>query len=170
MTLQRFCMAMLTAAALAATAAMAQTATTTSTVTREASYPPTGLASSETAQINVTNLATASSNGTAASCTGSISFLNSSGTIIGTATSFTVTSGQTFSASLPFSKTGASGIRTEIRGTLSLTSTSDVPCNLSSSLETYDSTAGTTHIYLSNGADLGAGNGPGYGGPGGGGH
>ena len=43
------------------------------------SFGPIGLASSETAQINVVNTAAASSSGTAASCTGSVSFVNASG-------------------------------------------------------------------------------------------
>lgn len=143
-------------------AALAQTTTTNTTVTRQSSYAPTGLATSETAQVNVTNTATASSNGTAASCTGTISFLNSSGTAIGTATSFTVTSGQTFSVTLPFSKVGASGSRTVIRGVISLTETSGVPCELSWSMETYDSTSGASHTYQAGGGiDLGGG--PSYG-------
>jgi hypothetical protein len=45
--------------------------------------------------------------GVDASCTGSVSFVNSSGAIIGAATSFMVGSGQIFSASLPFARTAA---------------------------------------------------------------
>src|SRR5690242_17614359 len=97
---------------VAAAAAMGQTSATT---TRSTSLPPIGLAASETAQVSVVNLATATSGGTAASCTGSISFVNASGATIGTASSFTVTSGQTFSKALPYSTTAASG-RTVVRG------------------------------------------------------
>jgi hypothetical protein len=125
---------------------MAQT-TSSTTTTRSSSLPAIGLASSETAQINVTNLAGASARGTAASCTGSISFLNASGTTIGTATPFTVTSGQTFSAKLPYATTAASG-RTVVRGVVSLTTTSGTPCALTTTLETYDTTTGVTHIFL----------------------
>src|SRR5579859_6071398 len=114
MHLRRFSHVLFATAALAA-AAMAQTTTTSSTSTRQSTSAPIGLGSTETAQVNVVNTATASSSGTAASCTGSISFLNASGATIGTATPFTVTSGQIFSATLPFTKAGASGTRTEIR-------------------------------------------------------
>lgn len=156
MTFQRAFVTILTVAALAATAAMAQTTTTTTTTTatREATYPPVGLATSETLQINVVNLASNSSSGTAASCTGTITFVNPSGATIGSAASFTVTSGQTSSISLPFAKSGASA-RTEIRGVISYTVTSDVPCSLASSLETYDTATGVTHLFLSNEASAG---------------
>ena len=155
----------LLAAAVLTAGAMAQT-TTSSTVTRQFSYPPVGLAATETAQINVVNQAAASSTGTAASCTGSISFVNASGTAIGTATSFTVSTGQIASVALPFNKAGASGTRTEIRGVVSLTMTTGTgaaPCALATSLETYDTSTGATHIFLAN--EMG---GMGFGGPGGG--
>jgi hypothetical protein len=131
-------------------AAMAQT-TTTGTITRESNLPAVGLAPSETAQVNVVNLATASSSGTAASCSGTIAFVNGSGATIGTATPVTVTSGEIKSASLPFSMTGAAS-RTEIRAVLTLTETSGsgVPCALSSSFETYDTASGVTHVYVVN--------------------
>jgi hypothetical protein len=141
--------------ALTAACAFAQT-TSTTTSTRSFTYPPIGLGSTETAQVNVVNDATASSSGTAASCTGTISFLNSAGTAIGTATPFTVTSGQIASASVTFAKVGATGVRTEIRGVVTLTATSGsgVPCSLASSLETYDSTTGATHLHLDQGGGL----------------
>src|SRR5258706_11123090 len=85
----------------AAASAFAQGSTGSTTTTIQFSFPPTGLALTETAQINVTNIAAASSTGTAASCTGSVSFVNSSGATIGTATSFTVGTGQIASVSLP---------------------------------------------------------------------
>jgi hypothetical protein len=34
---------------------------------------------------------------------------------------------------------------------ISLTSTSSVPCSLSTSLETFDTSSGVTHVYLSTG-------------------
>ena len=165
MHLRRFVFAL-----IPALAAMAQTTTSTSTVTRSLSYPPIGLASSETAQINVANLATASSSGTAASCTGTVSFLNASGAAIGSASSFTLTSGQASSVSLPYAKAGGSG-RTEVRALITLTETpgSGIPCDLVSSLETYDTGTGVTHVFLSGPggaaggpADFGAGPGPGH--------
>jgi len=150
-------------------AAMAQTTTTTTTTTHESSSAPVGLATSETAQINLTNLATESASGTAASCTGTIAFVNAAGTAIGTATSFTIASGVTFSATLAFATVGATA-RTEFRGVVTLTQTSGVPCLISSSLDTHDTTSGVTHLYLAGVFD-GAGNGGGFGGggnPGGG--
>lgn len=142
---------MLAGIVLVSGAMMAQTTTTSSTLTRQTSTPPIGLGSTETAQINVTNLATASSSGTAASCTGSVSFVNAGGTTIGSATNFTVASGQTSSVSLPFNKAGASGTRTEIRGIVTRTQTTGsgaAPCSLSSSLEIYDTSTGATHAYF----------------------
>ena len=133
----------------------------TSSGTRTISLPPAGLGSTETARINVVNVASASSSGTAASCTGTISFLNASGTAIGSATSFTVTSGQISSASLPFSSAGLSGVRGEIRGEIQLTLTSGIPCSLAFSFETFDTATGASHIFLAN-----PGGGPGFGGGG----
>ncbi len=137
------------AAGLAASGTIAQT-TTSSTVTRTSSFVPVGLAISETAQINVVNLAQpAASGGTAPSCTGTISFMNSKGMAIGSATSFTLASGQIASATLPYVTTGATG-RTEIRGVVTSTSTrgSGVRCSLSSSLETFDTSTGVTHVFV----------------------
>lgn len=156
----------LSAGALGAVCALAQT-TTSSTSTVTSSSGPIGLGSSETLQVNVVNVASNSSSGTAASCTGTIGFVNSSGTAIGSATSFTVTSGQISSVSLPFAKVGASGARTEVRAVVTLTVTTGsgaAPCELRSSLETFDTSTGVTHAYLSNGpGGEGYGGGPGFG-------
>jgi hypothetical protein len=162
----RKCMLPLTAI-LITFSASAQT--TTTSATRSFDFPPVGLASSETMQINVANSATASSSGAAASCTGTISFTTSGGTAIGTAASFTVTSGEIYSATLPFTKTSATGIRVEIVGVISVTTTSGTPCALRTSLETFDTDSGDTHVYLAGfGGPGGPGGGPG--GPGGPGH
>jgi hypothetical protein len=137
--------------------------TTTTTTTHDTSLGPIGVASTETVQINVANLASNSSTGTAASCSGSVSFNNATGNAIGTSTSFTLTAGQISSVALPFAKIGASGTRAEVVGVLSLTttSTSDAPCDLHYSLETYDSTSGVTHVFVAGGAQAGpAGAGP----------
>jgi hypothetical protein len=163
----RKCMLPLTAI-LIAFSASAQTTSTTS-ATRSFDFPPVGLASSETMQINVVNSAAASSSGTAASCTGTISFTTSGGTVIGTAASFTVSSGEISSATLPFTKTSATGTRVEIVGVISVTATSGTPCALRTSLETFDTDSGDTHVYLAGfGGPGGPGGGPG--GPGGPGH
>jgi len=64
---------LLAAAVFTAGAALAQTGTaTTTTVTRSMTFAPAGLASSETAQVNLVNLASNPTSGTAASCTGSV--------------------------------------------------------------------------------------------------
>jgi hypothetical protein len=47
--------------------------------------------------------------------------------------------------------------RTEVIGVIGLTTTSmsQAPCDLHYSLETYDSTTGATHVYVSNAASGG---------------
>jgi hypothetical protein len=130
--------------------ALAQT-TTTTTTTRDTSIGPVGVGSTETIQINVFNLASNSTSGTAASCAGSVTFNNATGNAIGTSTSFTVTAGQISSVSMPFSKIASTGIRAEVLGVIALTTTSttEAPCDLHYSLETYDSTTGATHVFIS---------------------
>jgi hypothetical protein len=140
--------------------ALSAAAQSSTTATRSSSFPPVGLSSTETIQINVVNNASASSSGTAASCSGTISFTNSSGTIIGAATSFTVTHGQIFSASLPFSKAGASTTRAEIVGSVQLTLSNSTPCALVQSLETYDTSSGVTHVFLTGAQEQQGGFGP----------
>jgi hypothetical protein len=138
-------------------AAFAQTTTTGSTATRTFTFAPIGLAASETAQVNVINLAT----GTSASCTGTISFVsvpaNSTvGTAVGTTSTFTaLAAGASFSGKL-----AGSGSRQEIRGVVTVTLTQGTPCELAISMETYDSTLGVTHATLE-GGQL-AGYGPGH--------
>jgi hypothetical protein len=152
MLIRRLVTILAATAGLTSAVAIAQT-TTTTTRTQTSNLPPVGLASTETAQINVTNIAASSTTETA-SCAGTISFVNAAGTVIGSATSFTVASGVTSSASLPFAKTASTSTRTEVRGIIALTTTSDVPCALSTSLETYDTTSGVTHMYLSAGEPM----------------
>jgi hypothetical protein len=129
--------------ALATTVALAQT-----TTTRTSHLPPFGLGSTETARVNLTNIATAASGGTAPSCTGNVAFVSATGSTIGTATTFTIASGVTSSVSLAFSSAGLSGSRGEIRATITLTRTSGVPCSLLFSLETFDTSSGATHSYF----------------------
>jgi hypothetical protein len=147
MFLTRPALFLIASAAWMASSAAAQTS---ATFTRDFNYPPVGIASTETIQINVLNNAAASSSGTAASCTGTITFKNASGTTIGTAATFSGTSGQVFSASLPFSKAGATGTRAEIVGSVQLTTStsSSTPCALAQSLETFDTSSGVTHVFL----------------------
>ncbi len=109
-----------------------------------------GLGSTETAQIAVVNLANAPSSGPAASCIGSIAFFNAAGTIIGTATTFTLGTGQVASARLPFASAGASGVRVLIRGVVTVTRVveSGVSCTPAATLDTFDNSSGVTnHRY-----------------------
>lgn len=141
----------------AAVSAFGQT-TMPLTRTSMSSLPPVGLASTETAQVNVVNTVPASPSGAAAACTGSIAFSSTAGAIIGSATAFNVGSGQIFSVKLPYSSAETSGTRTVIRATISLTTISPVaangtaealppPCMLAYSLETYDTATGVTHVF-----------------------
>jgi hypothetical protein len=124
--------------------------------------PPMGFGGTETAQVSVVNTAPGSS-GVAASCQGSVSFYDPSGSIVGTSSSFTVGTGQIFSAKLPHASTGAAGLSTLIRAEIGLStapSTGSIlgsapsvpathPCELVFSLETYDSATGITHAVVS---------------------
>jgi len=160
MSKRNFVVTSLLAAALAMSA-FAQTTTTTTTSTRTFSFPPVGLGSTETAQVNVVNMASASSSGTAASCTGSIQFANASGTVIGKATTFTVGAGQISSVTLPFGTSGFSGTHGDFVASVTQTVTipQTAPCDLVVSLETYATATGETHAVLT-----GQGGGPAYGG------
>ena len=84
-----------------------------------------------------------------ASCAGSVSFLNAAGTVVGTAATFTATTGQTVSVRLPCASAGAAGQRAVLRPVITLTGASNVPCKLDTSLETYDTATGVTHTYQS---------------------
>lgn len=109
-----------------------------------------GLGNTETAQIAVVNLASASSSGPAASCAGSIAFFNAAGTAIGTATTFTLGTGQVASARLPFASVGGAGVRALIRGVVTVTRTSGsgVSCTPAATLDTFDNSNGVTnHRY-----------------------
>jgi hypothetical protein len=133
---------------LAAMTAFGQTTTPTAS-TRTLDLPPFGLGSTETARVNLTNVANASSAGTAASCTGNVSFVNAAGTAIGTATPFTLATGVTSSASLPFNSSGLTGVRGQLRAVVQVTrnSTTPTPCSLLISLETFETNTGATHIF-----------------------
>ena len=131
--------------------------------TRSFTFLPVGLALTETAQVTVVNTAGVVSVATLAvpaapSCTGSISFLNASGAVIGTPGTFTVGSGQIAVVSLPYGSAGATGgarvqIRAEVQstGTTPPTAASNAPCSLQFSFQTFDTGTGVTHVYLSGG-------------------
>jgi len=114
---------------------------------RVSTFPPIGLGSTETAEISVVNLASDTPN-TKASCSGTISFLNSSGTVIGAATPFTATAGQIVFVRLPFANSGGPSPRAEIRGVVQVnaaTTSPRPPCSAEFSMETFDTTTGATH-------------------------
>src|SRR5579863_5041364 len=71
--------------------------------------PPVGLAVSETAQVNVANVAVGSTGDPAPSCQGSVTFYNASGTAIGTPTPFSLGARQIASVAVPYASTGALG-------------------------------------------------------------
>jgi hypothetical protein len=128
-------------------------------LTRAYVFPPAGLASTETAQVNVVNTAPVpvitTTTTPAPSCSGTISFLNGSGAAIGTPVKFSVSAGQIFSAKLPYGSAGVTGgVRTELRGEVQLTPTVSAtpvafaPCSLAYSFETFDTTTGVTHVFI----------------------
>lgn len=134
---------------IAAGCLMAQT--TTSTSTRQLSFPPIGMGTGETVEVNLANLAANSSSGTAASCAGTVSFVNPSGTAVGTTQNFTLTTGQATSVRLPFSSSGITGTRGVVRAIVTLnlsTASPRPPCSLSITLQTFDTTTGATHALL----------------------
>jgi hypothetical protein len=144
---------------LMALSAFGQAAVPVSAVALPSSqFPPVGLASSETAQVNVVNTAVAPSanpafSSTPPSCSGTITFYNSSGAMIGAA-NFTIASGQIFSATLPYASIGASSLREVIRVAVALSAMTvatlqpPAACTLASSLETYDTATGVTHTFV----------------------
>jgi hypothetical protein len=106
--------------------------------------PSVGMASTETAQVNVVN--TAGTSGT--SCSATISFLDTNGSTIGNATTFTIGGGQTFSVSLPFSQAPGTSARAQIRAVVNVTTSS---CALMSSFELFDTATGVLHALFSSG-------------------
>ena len=124
------------------------------TYTSSSWLPPAGIASTETLQVNVVNNANAPASAPAPSCTGTIAFYSTSGSIIGTATPFTIGDGEIFSAMLPFASTGASASRTVVQAKVTLTGSatgdnSSPRCVIASSLEIFDTASGVTHAFVS---------------------
>jgi len=126
--------------------------TTIITSTLSQTSGPLGLGSTETLRVDLTNVATTiaatTSAATTASCTGTVSFLNASGAAIGTAIPFTVASGVTFPVNLAFMNAGFTGNRGELRVVIALTRTPGVPCQLETSISTFDTSSGATHLYV----------------------
>ena len=140
----------ISAIVLASAGAFAQTTTPAST--RQLTFPPVGIGSGETVEVNLANLAANSSAGTAASCAGTVSFMNAAGTSVQTAQPFTLTTGQAASVRLPFSTSGITGTRGVVRAIVTLnlpSATPRPPCSLAVTLQTYDTTSGATHALIS---------------------
>ena len=114
--------------------------------------PVVGLASSETAQVNVVYLlqpatAVLPANSTLTQpCTGTITFSNAAGSLIGNPVPFSINAWQIYSTTLPYSDvTGTSGnARTVIRATV----TANAPCTVNTNIETYDTASGVTHVHV----------------------
>ncbi|HLW76627.1 MAG TPA: hypothetical protein VKS01_06565 [Bryobacteraceae bacterium] len=119
------------------------------------SFAPVGLASGDTMQINLVNLAADIAPGqgvppATASCSGNVSFVNAGGMAIGNPSTFSVGSGVTQSVSLPFANSGISNMRGEVRAVVAVTEAEGVgapPCGLAISLEVFDAN-NATHVYL----------------------
>jgi hypothetical protein len=155
MRMRRLFVGSLLMTCLFAVSALAQTAPVSATFTRDYSFPPVGLASSETAQVNVVNISIAPIPSGATACSGTITFTNAAGTTIGKATSFTTSGSQVFSTQLNFSQLGvpSSDVRGQFVASVQVTSSfGPSACSLVFSLETFDTTSGVTHVYLGNSA------------------
>lgn len=138
---------------LAAAMASSMFAQASTTVTRTSDYtfPLVGLASSETIEVNLINLASNSNNGTAASCAGSVTFSTASqGTVIGGATNFTLAANAVASIEPSVSSNvSASGTsRVLLKVVVASTTTIGVPCSLAYTLNTFDTASGATHVFL----------------------
>lgn len=102
----------------------------------------------ETVQINIANTA---SNGTTttASCAGTITFTVAGAKTQPAPVKFTLTAGEVSSASLPGNSLVTTG-QAVVLGSIQLTQMPGMPCSLLSSMETYDTASGVTHVYLAN--------------------
>lgn len=137
--------------------AFGQGTTPPAVITRNYSFPPVGLASTETAQVNVVNTATASTAAGAAApaCNVTITFTNASAKTVDTV-KFTTTGSDIVSTGLSFSTLEPSSLtRAEFIASVELSTTpgSNTPCSAVFSLETFDTSGATgTHVFLSNSA------------------
>jgi hypothetical protein len=159
-------MRFLIAISMCACAAIAQPALPTA-APRTVNLPVVGLASSESAQVNVVNLASTImpvfANPEIASCNGSISFYDSNGTLIATSstTTFNIGTNQIFSASVPYSaiipadRQPTGNGRTTIRATVTINATANAPCSPAANIETIDTATGVTHVHVEGSGTVG---------------
>jgi hypothetical protein len=129
-------------------AGLAPAQTMPASFTRNMNFPPLGVGMTETVQINVANTASNGANA-AASCTGTITFTVANAKTQPAPTKFTLTSGEIVSASLAGNTLATTG-QAVVLGSIQVTQTAGTPCVISASMETYDTTSGATHVYLSN--------------------
>jgi len=146
-------MRFLIAISMCACAALAQPALPT-TSQRTVNLPVVGLASSETAQVNVASPGfTGVTNAPFPTpCTGTITFYDGSGAAIGSPASFSITLAQVASASVPYSDVpGTSGnSRTIVRARV----TTNSGCSVTANIETFDAATGVTHVHIEGGSTL----------------
>jgi hypothetical protein len=147
-------MRFLIAISLYTCAALAQPALTT-TPTRTLNLPVAGLASSESAQVNVASpgFSGVTNAPFPTPCTGTITFYNASGAAIGSPTSFSIDLAQVSSATLPYSDiTGTTGnTRTIIRALV----TASAGCSVTANIETFDTATGVTHVHVEGNTTVG---------------
>ena len=128
----------------------------TATVTRNYTFAPVALSSTETVRVIVVNTATAptttsSTTTTAPSCTGKITFLSSASTPPTVSpVSFTIGAGQFAFADLPYAKSGISTSPGEVLGKVEsdVSVSAHALCSLGMSLVVMDTTTGATHAVL----------------------
>jgi hypothetical protein len=133
-----------------------------SSLPRVVNLAAVGLASTETAQVNVVNLAASvqsvtpgstPADGVKALCTGGVTFYNSSGDITTSSPSFAIGSGQIFSATLPYSETlpanGTSSARTAVWATVTIGGNNTAnACAPAANIETFDTATGVAHLHV----------------------
>ncbi len=126
-------------------------AQSTTTRTSDFTFPLVGVGTTETLGVNLINLATTSATSAAAapSCTGTVTFINAAGITIGTPTTFTLASKAVQVVTMTFAAAAFTGTRGLVRTVIETTRTSNIACSLSYSLNTYDTTTGVTHVFLS---------------------
>lgn len=123
-------------------------APTPATITRTFLFPATGLAQTESARIDVVNIAPAAPNGTPASCSGTIAFTNDTGATVGTAVQFTSLGAHQIAHGdlLGFTPSDMNTKRHEYQGSVQITYSQKAwaPCSLLLTLTVFDTTTGET--------------------------
>ena len=121
---------------------------TTPTFTRTFLFPAVGLAATESARIAAVNIAQTSHKGTAALCTGSISFTDALGKPVGAVSPFKdLPTGQIAHGDVSgFNPSNSSSVRNEYQGSVQVTvgPGASAPCSLLLTLEVFDTQTGVT--------------------------